>query len=197
MEDEVKEFQKTERSANFLSRITAAQIVVFIIIVLIILAISKNQTDSRYMWVLVAGLLIIIAVLYFKPSKKRQIIPEPMAKKLAYRALQRKKQEGIEISFDSKVNVMPQTQLIWKDDLVSGDTVCTGRDIGFEELVHGSSYRKEGVINLDAYTGEVNGICWMPLGYSGRERTTNVKIIPVGVVNTIQGDKSMRDMKPQ
>lgn len=182
MEDEVKDFQKQERSGNFLSRISAVHIILFGILVFVLIAISKSAKDSRYTYVGWGILIVIILVLYFKPTKKRQIIPEPMAKKIAYRALQKKRQEGIEISFDSKVNVLPQWQRRWRYDEISGEDTCVALDIGFEELVHGSSYRKEGVVSLDPYSGDMSGLSWFPLGYSGREKTTIIRVVPVQVI---------------
>jgi len=195
MEEDVEEFQKEDRTAKFLSKVSVVHLVIIGILFLGLVVVSRSKTDPIYNYIIFGILVAIIALLYFKPSKGKNIIPEWLAKKKALAALERKRREGSEIAFDSKVLVMPQCQLTWKDDMITGDSVPTGWDIGFKELIHGSKYSKEGVITLNPYTGEVTGICWMPFGYSGTEKATRVKIVPVGVLGTVQGGVNPKDFK--
>jgi hypothetical protein len=54
-------------------------------------------------------------------------------------------------------------------------------DVGFEELVHGSQYKKQGVVSIHCYDGFITGLKNMPFGFSGRE-SHDVTEFPVGVV---------------
>jgi hypothetical protein len=183
MEDLAKEYgkNKTDRFANFLSNINIAHIIIIGVIFFIIVAISGRAVNSKYLYVVIFILLGIIAVLYFKPSKEKKILPDYIVKKVAQEALNQKVREGEEFSYDSKVVVSPYCKLKYENDMHTGNSGPVAWDVGFIEFVQGSQYKKEGIISLHPYDGFVTGLEFRPLGYSGRE-SRDRDIIPVGIV---------------
>ena len=69
----------------------------------------------------------------------------------------------------------------YENDLISGTSGPTSWDVGFVEFVHGTRFKKDGVISIHPYLGIITGIDFRPLGYTGRE-SRDRDIIPVGVV---------------
>jgi hypothetical protein len=192
MDDIAKEYtkQKDNKFKNFMSNISVAQVIIFGVILFIIIALNKNKTaDPKYNYVLYGILIVIILILYFKPSKDKILIPEPIAKQIAQEALNKKVKEGKEFSFDSIVKVMPACQLTYESDFMTGSSGPVSWDIGYIEYVHGSQYKKEGVISIHPYEGIVTGLREYPLGYTGRE-TKDVRVVPVGIV---QGNMKTTD----
>lgn len=185
MEEEIaSEYKRSSRNTveGFLSKVSTGQIFIFIIILLVIVAMSNNESlDKKYNVVIYVGLIAIIAYLYFKPTKEKALLPEHIVKQIAQEALNRKVRDGQEFPFDSKVFVMPACHLKYESDLMTGTSGPVAWEVGFEELVRGSQFKREGVIRIHPFEGKVTGISFYPLGYSGRE-SRDKTIVPVGVV---------------
>lgn len=192
----VENYQKKNNSVfkNFMSNLSTGKIIVIIGCILLLIAFSKSG-DKRITYVIFGGLILIILYLLFKPSNEKILLNLETAKEVATDYLERLRVKGREIPFDSKIEVMPVGQTCYKDDALTGQSVPVSIDIGFTEYVHGTSFKKEGVVSIHPYDGTITGMSWMPLGYTGREKTTVTKIVPVGVMN-IQGGTTPQDYKP-
>lgn len=181
------ETEKSSKIRNFFSSVSVGQVFLIVILFLGLLAINKT-TDARYTYAIYGGLVIIILVLYFKSNPGRKLISVEEAKQCAQEYLEKLRRDGNEISFDSKVHVLPQCHPVYEDNLLTGQSGIVCYDCGFVEEVHGSLYRKEGVIKVHPYERIVTGLRWMNLGYTGRE-SSDVKIVPVGIINNNQNIK--------
>lgn len=184
MENQIAEEYKrnTEHKfTNLLSKINVWHLVIFGIIGLIAYSMTKNQTDPKYNYIIYAVLVIIILVLYFKPNKEKRLLPDYIIKQIAQEALNKKVREGKEFAFDSKVFVTPYCHLKYENDMTTGTSGPVAWDVGFEELVHGSQYKKTGVISVHPFEGFITGIKFMPFGFTGTE-SHDRDIIPVGIV---------------
>jgi hypothetical protein len=184
MENEIaEEYKKNKESKikNLLANVSVVHLLIIGVIILIIVAISKNNTDPKYNYVIYGVLIAIILVLYFKPSKEKKLLPDYIAKQIAQEALNKKVKENKEFAFDSKVYVTPYCHLVYENDMTTGTSGPIKWEVGFEELKEGSQYKKQGVISIHPYEGFVTGIKMMPFGFSGRE-SHDRDIIPVGVV---------------
>lgn len=184
MENIAKEYRKNsgERIRDFFSKVGTAHVVTVGILLFVLIAFSRNpETDKRYLYVIIFILVGVISVLAFKPEKQKNFLPDYVAKEIAQEALDKKVREGKEFAFDSKVFVMQVCHLKYENDFVTGQSGPVSWDIGFVELVHGTQYKKEGVIRIHPYNGFVTGIAFYPLGYTGRE-SRDKDIIPVGIV---------------
>ena len=184
MEKIAKEYKKSSgnRLTEFLAKISTGQVILFGIVIFILIAFNNNQgSDQKYTYAIYFILIGIIAVLYFKPAKEKRLLPDYVAKEIAQEALNLKVREGKEFSFDSKLFVTPYCHLKYENDLITGMSGPVGWDVGFIELVHGTQYKKEGVVSIHPYEGIVTGITFRPLGYTGMESRDKV-IIPVAVV---------------
>ena len=181
---------------NFLNNLSVGKIIILAVIILILIAVGKTA-NTKYSYVIYGVLILVIIFLAFKQSNKLILLNLETAKLVAQDYLERMRVAGKEISFDSKIEVMPVGQMCYKDDMVSGDSGAVSINIGFIEYVHGSQFKKEGVISIHPYDGTITGMQWMNLGYTGNELTTHTKIIPVGVINNnIQGGTNPQDYKP-
>lgn len=192
MEEVAKEYtQKNENKfKQFISNISTGQVVIFGIIIFLIISFSKNKNSNpEYNYVLYGVLIVIILILYFKPSKEKILLPEYVVKQIAQEALDRKVREGREFGFDSKVRVSSACHLQWENDMMTGGLRPIAWEIGFIESVHNSQYKKEGVIRIHPFEGVIMGLSFRPLGYTGLE-THDKDIVPVGV---IQGNVKTTD----
>ncbi|MEK6878153.1 MAG: hypothetical protein AABY22_01020 [Nanoarchaeota archaeon] len=191
----VEEYRKKHNSIfnNFINNLSYGGIIIISIIILVLIMLSKNS--KRFSSIMIAMLLIIILYLAFKPSKIKILLDLETAGAQAQEYLERMRVDGRKIDFDSKIEVMPVGQDCYKMDTITGESAVISIDIGFCEYVHGSQYKKEGVVSVHPYDGTITGMSYMPLGYTGRERTTVTKIVPVGVMN-IQGGTNTSDFKP-
>lgn len=193
--EKIAENWKKENSrsvSSIFSQITTAKVVIIAVGLLILLAMSKGNSDPRYTYVIYGALIVIILVLYFKPMKEKKLLPEYIIKRIAKEELEKKRREGVEIAHDSRISPTLQCHLRYENDFITGSSGPVGWDVGFVELVHGTKYKKEGVISLHPYEGIVTGFKLMPLGYSGRE-SHDKDIIPVGVM---QGTMKTTDYGP-
>lgn len=184
MEDIAKEYtqKKESRWKHFLSNISTGQVIIFGVIIFLVISFSNNKTaDPKYNYVLYGVLIVIILVLYFKPSNQKILLPEHVVKRIAQEALDRKVREGKEFSFDSTVMVNSACHLKYESDMMTGTSGPVAWEIGFIERVNNSQYKKEGVIRIHPYEGIVTGISFYPLGYTGRE-SRDREIVPVSVV---------------
>lgn len=184
MENQIAEDYKKNSSnkvQDLLSKVTVVHLLVFGVIALIAYSVTKNNTDPKMNYIIYGILGIIILVLWFKPNKERKLLPDHVVKEIAQEALNRKVREGKEFAFDSKVFVTPYCHLVYENDMSTGTSGPIKWEVGFEELVNGSQYKKEGVVSVHCYEGFVTGIKFMPFGFSGREAHDR-DIIPVGVV---------------
>lgn len=184
MEDIAKEYtqKKESRWKHFLSNISTGQVIIFGVIIFLVISFSNNKTaDPKYNYVLYGVLIVIILVLYFKPSNQKILLPEHVVKRIAQEALDRKVREGKEFSFDSTVKVSSACHLKYESDMMTGTSGPVAWEIGFIERVNNSQYKKEGVIRIHPYEGIVTGISFYPLGYTGRE-SRDREIVPVSVV---------------
>lgn len=181
-EEIVQEYQSRGNLTNFLSKLSMPQVVGIILVVFILTSLYKSNVDPKYHIVAYLGFILIIAALYFKPDKRKRLLPRYVAAQIAQDELDRMVREGISMPYDSKCYVMAASQVKHKDDLITGEGgVPLSWAIGFYEKVHGSEYKKEGVIYIHPYDGIVTGINWLPTGYSGTE-TKDIKVVPVSVV---------------
>lgn len=198
MEEQIAEEYKknTEhRVTNLLSRVSVWHLVIFGVIGLIVYSMTKNQTDPKYNYIIYGVLIVIIAVLYFKPTKEKKLLPDYVVKQIAQEALNRKVREGKEFAFDSKVFVKPQCHLRYSDDLAEGFSGPIAWDVEFEELVHGTQYKRDGFVSLHPFDGVITAIFFTPFGFNPRE-SQNVKIIPVGVVQGTMKTSEFGQPKP-
>ena len=185
MENEIaEEYKKNNESKvkNLLSNISVVHLLVLGVIILIIISISKSNSDPKYNYVIYGVLVAVILVLYFKPSKEKKLLPDYVVKQIAQEALNKKIREGKEFSFDSKVFVTPYCTLKYENDMTTGTSGPVAWEVGFEELVEGSQYKKAGIVRVHPFEGFITGIKHLPFGYTGRESTDRVDIVPVGVV---------------
>lgn len=191
----VEDYKKRNNSLfkNFISNLSTGKIIVLVVVVLLVIMLSKSA-DRRFTFVIYGGLVIIILYLLFKPSGEKILLNLETAKAVAQDYLERLRVQGREIAHDSKIEVMPVGQTCYTNDLVTGQSGPTAIDIGFTEYVNGTSFKKDGVLSIHPYDGTITGMSWMPLGYTGREKTTVTKIVPVGVMN-IQGGTNTSDFK--
>jgi hypothetical protein len=181
-EEIAQDFQKKERGINFLAKLTPSQIIIFGVLVIVVLAINKSKSiDPRYNYVIYGILVVIILVLWFKPPTDLKLIPEYKIKQIAQYELDRKVRAGIEFPFDSKVHVAGPCVLKRQDDMIQ-DSTPVGWDVGVIERVHGSSYLKEYIIQVHHFTGAVQGLKFLPFGFSGTESIDKTKVIAVGLI---------------
>lgn len=178
-----EEYKKNNenRMQNLLSKISIVHLLIFGVILLIAYSVTKNNTDPKINYIIYGVLFVIILVLWFKPNKEKKLLPDHVVKEIAQEALNKKVREGKEFAFDSKVFVTPYCHLVYENDMASGTSGPIKWEVGFEELVNGSQYKKEGVISIHCYEGFVTGLKFLPFGYTGRE-SHDRDIIPVGVV---------------
>jgi len=192
MDEDVKEFRGKEENkiSNFFSNIGIVHIVIVVVIVIILIKMGEGNTNPKYHYVIYFMLGAVILYLIYKPSKEKQeIIPRWLAEKKAQEELDRMVREGKCFTFDSKVYVVAAGRTNYENDLMTGTSGPVSWHIGFIELVHGSQYKKEGVISIHPYNGRVTGLEFRPLGYSGRE-SKDRDIIPV---NVVQGSMKTTD----
>jgi len=189
----VEEYRKKNSNlfTNFVNNLSTGKIFTIVIIILILLAIGKNG-DTRFTYSIMGILIFMIIYLLVKPSKEKMLLDIETAGAVAQDYLERMRLEGRKISFDSKVEILPCGQSCYRSDTLTGESAVTHIDIGYVEYVNGTNYKKEGVIKIHPYDGTIMGMLILPLGYSGRELTTNVKLVPVGVMNI----NSNQDYKP-
>lgn len=166
---------------NLLSKISIWHLIAFGVIGLIAYSITKNNTDPKVNYIIYGVLIAIILVLYFKPNEKKKLLPDYVVKEIAQEALNKKVREGREFAFDSKVFVTPYCHLVWENDMTTGQSGPIKWEVGFEELVHGSQYKKSGVVSIHCYDGFITGITHRPFGYTGME-SRDRDLVPVGVV---------------
>lgn len=129
------------------------------------------------------GFGILFLFLMFRETNEPKLIPEHIIKQIASDSLERKRMEGKEIPFDTKVKVTLVGEGVYEQDLLSGTSGLIRRDVGFEMIKKG--YRKTGVIGVHPYNGTILGIRWERLGYTGKE-TKDKMIIPVNVMEQIK-----------
>ena len=178
--DEYKK-NNEKRFQNLLTKINVFHLISVGVIVAILISMSKNSTDPKYNYIGYAVLIGTILVLYFKPPEGKKLLPDYIVKEIAQEALNRKVRIGKEFSFDSKVIVTPYCHLISENDMTTGKSGYVSWDVGFEELVSGSQYKKTGVISIHPHDGFITGIKSMTFGYDGTQ-SHNKDIVPVGVV---------------
>jgi hypothetical protein len=187
--DDYEEYLEWERKQNsswnkFSKQVNPVQILVFVIILLGgNYLVSQGKIESSYFWIFVIAAAVIIIFLIKRGSTSPTLIPEHIIKQIANEALLKKREKGIEIPFDAKVNVTLVGEAIWEQDMIAGTSNVIKRDVGFEVTRKG--YKKTGVIGIHPYNGTVLGIRWEKLGYSGKSGRDRV-IVPVGVINTPQ-----------
>lgn len=184
MNEIVENYQKKNKFQNVLSRVNIIHVVIVGLLLFILIKMGKSGTDPKYYYVGYAVLGVIIAIMYFKAGKNKKLIPRHVAAQIAQEELNRMVRDGKEFAFDSKCVVMAASQMKYKDDLIKGESgVPISWAIGFYEMVHGSNYKREGLIHIHPYEGYVMGIKMLPLGYTGAEETDRIKIVPVGIVS--------------
>jgi hypothetical protein len=180
----VEEYKKNNdnKLQNLLSNVSVVHLLMLGVVALIVYSVLKNNTDPKINYIIYGVMGIIILVLYFRPNKEKKLLPDYIVKQIAQEALNKKVREGKEFAFNSKVFVTPYCTLKYENDMTTGTSGPTSWEIGFEELIQGSQYKKAGIIRIHPFEGFVCGIKHLPFGYTGRETTDKVDIVPVGVV---------------
>lgn len=180
-EELLKEYQSKNKIADFLSKTSVVHVILIGLFLFFLIKIGRSNIDPRYHYAAYLIFIAIIMVLYFKTEKQKKLIPRHIAAQIAQEELEAMVRNGKEFPFDSKVYVMAASQTKFKEDLIKGDSGPVAWAIGFYEMVHGTAFKRDGVVYIHPYEGNVTGINWEPLGYTGKE-TKDVKIVPVGVV---------------
>lgn len=143
-------------------------------------AVSNNKLSNSFFWSIIIAFSFLFIFLVYRETNETRLIPEHIIKQIAHDTLEKKRIRGIEIPFDSKVRITLVGEGIYETDMVTQTSGIIRRDVGFEIIKKG--YKKTGVIGIHPYSGEIMGIRWEKLGYSGKE-TRDRLIIPVGVVD--------------
>lgn len=192
------EYQRNlgDKVKNFISNIGLGTILVLgAIIGILIFMTTRKNLDPRYHWVVYFILGGIIIYLWFKSSPEKKLIPRKVAVKIAQEELDYMVKTGREFKHDSIVKVTEYSHLRTKDNLTDGFFDFVAWDIGYEELIQGSQFKKEGVISIHPYKGIVIGIEGAPMGWDARE-SRDVKIVPVGVIMGTQKTTDMAGLPP-
>jgi len=147
--------------------------------------VSNGKMQNSLFWSIVIGIGVLFLFLMFRETSEQRLIPEHIIKQIAYDALEKKRLRGIEIPFDSKIRITLVGEGIYEQDMISKSSGLVKRDVGFEIIRKG--YRKTGVIGVHPYNGNILGIRWERLGYTGKESKDRV-IIPVGVIDQFKKD---------
>ena len=153
---------------------------VFLLIFLVQYWASAGKIQSSYVWGIAIAFGILFLFLIYRETNEPKLIPEHIIKQIAYDALEKKKVRGIEIPFDVKVRVTLAGEGIYETDIYTGTSGIIKREVGFELIRKG--YKKTGVISIHPYNGQILGIRWESLGYSGKGTKDRI-IIPVGLVD--------------
>ena len=122
----------------------------------------------------------MILVMYFKTDGTKKLLPRHIIIQIAQQELDLMIRVG-QFPFDSKVYVSPSCQTKYENDLITDSSGPVSYAVGFYELVHGSQFKRDFVMFLNPYDGNVTGINEMRLGYDGTQ-TRDVMKIPVGVI---------------
>lgn len=194
----VEDYRKKNSSLakNFFNNLSFGKIIIIAGIILILIAMGKSS-NPKFTYIVYGCLVFTIVYLVFKPSDKKILLNLETAKLVAQDYLERMRVAGKEIAFDSKIEVMKIGRTHDVDNYVEGTSGPSSIDLGWVEYIRGSIYKKEGVISIHPYDGTITDMYELPLGFTGRETTTNTKIIPVGVINNnIQGGTNPSDFKP-
>lgn len=195
--DDYEEYLAWERSQNsswnkFSKQINPFQVLLLVCLILFgNYLVSEGKIESRYFWMFIIAGIIIFIFFIKKGTSAPKLIPEHIIKRIAYEALLKKRQIGIEIPFDAKINVLLPGEAIWEQDMLSGTSAVVKRDVGFEVIKKG--YKKTGVIGVHPYNGTILGIRWERLGYFGKSGRDRV-LVPV--VNIPQPPVQKGDSTP-
>lgn len=184
----LEENKKRESTLNRVSRkIKPWHIILIIAIFILGNYLNKTgQVKSQWFWGFVILISVVTVFLLYRESGERRLIPEHIIKEICQRALERKRQQGIEIPFDCKIHVLLQTGAIYETDLNTSEHGVIKREVGFEIVKKG--YRRTGVISVQPYTGDILDIRWEKLGYSGKESKDRT-IVPVALANVSNPSK--------
>jgi len=183
-EDIARDYQRKNNDGvrNLLANTSVVHLLIFFgAIALIFYISSQKDADPKWNWLMYGFLVVIILVLYFKQGPTKRLLPRGEVVKIANAELQQMVREGKEIAYDSRVYITKISDLKSKDDLAGGWSGYTHYEVGFVEMVHGSQFKKDGIIKIHAYDGTILGIHDAPLGFSGNESASTVRTIPVAV----------------
>ncbi len=144
---------------------------------------SSGKIQPQFFLGMIIAFGVLIFFLIFRESSESRLIPEHIIKEIAKEALEEKRRIGEEIPFDCKVKITLVGECKYEQDLISRTSGIVSRDVGFEIIRKG--YRKKGVLRIHPYDGEIMGIRWMPLGYTGAE-TKDVRLVPISI---LEGEK--------
>lgn len=175
--DEYLNWKKKENSAwnRFSKQIKPVHLIgIFLLILVGQSLVSSGKMTNTLFWGIVVSFVVVFIFLAYRAPLQSQLIPERVIKTIAQRALEQKKKTG-EISYDAKVNVMLSGEAHYEQDFISGTSGIVRRDVGFE--INRKGYKKKGVIGVHPYSGEILGIRWEPLGYTGKETKDRI-IVP-------------------
>lgn len=158
---------------------------IHVILILVLISVgnffvSSGKISSSSLLTIVIGIGVFLLFLFFRKPEERTLIPEHIIKQIAQEALEKKRLLGIEIPFDSKINVTLVGEGIWEQDMVAGTSKMIKREVGFESRRKG--FVKKGVIGVHPYDGTVLGIRWEKFGYTGKESKDRV-IVPINLLN--------------
>jgi len=186
MENEFEKWQEQQKKAEKpFSKITKNlnlfHILIFVAIIIFAWwAVSTGKINGTFM----AGAIVFITLgvlffLYKKPTERIEI-PEPIMKDIVQTALNKKRGKEQGIPFDCTIRVLIQNNSIYKDNWITGESGAV-RDVGFQMIQKG--YKRTGVVGANSYTGNINGIRWEPLGYSGKgESAYRTVVVPFNTV---------------
>jgi len=185
MDTEYEKWQEQQKKegkpwSKITKNLNLFHILIFIgIIILALWAVSSGKIDGTLM----AGAIVFITLgvlffLYKKPEDRKEI-PEEIIKGIVQKKLEAKKgKEGI--PFDCTIKVLIQNNSIYKDNWITGESGAI-RDVGFQVIRKG--YKRTGVVGVNSFTGNINGIRDEPLGYSGKgEQAYRTVVVPFNTV---------------
>jgi len=189
--DDYGEYKKWEKKKGSLLSKLSKQINAWHVIGICILFVvgqqwtSTGRIPTNVFFGSIIAFAIVLIFLTFRETNEQKLIPEHIIKQIAWEALEKKRQKGIEIPFDAKIRVMLSGEGVYEQDMISRTSGLIKRDVGFEIIRKG--YVKTGVMAIHPYNGTVLGIRWERLGYTGRE-SKDRQIVPVGVLKPVGGN---------
>jgi hypothetical protein len=179
----VEEYKKgnENRVNNLLSSVTPIHLIVFGVLVLIAYSITKNNKDTNMTYIIYAVLFGVIIVLLYKPSKEKRLLPREVVVRIVKEEAEKMRRMGVEFSFDSKIFVKPHCHLKYENDMTTGTSGPVSWEVGVDELVHGTQYKKTFVFFVHPYEGIITGVDERVFGFKGIE-SRDRDVVPVGVV---------------
>jgi hypothetical protein len=173
-EKENSPFTKISRKVN-----PAWIIAFFGLIFLANYLVTSGQMSRGTFFLFLAVIGLVFLFLTFKEDKVLKELPEQVCKQIALEAMEVKRKEGIEFPSDSKVRVTPISGTCYEQDLITGTSGITKREVGVEVIIK-NRLKKSYIISMNPFTGVIRDIIPKPLGINSKDSLGKDKqIIPV------------------